>query len=238
MVSLSSESDSVTLIKQAVGRAAANRVKSGSIVGLGTGSTTAFAIQYLGESLRSGALTDIRGIPTSYQAAALARQQGIPLTTLDDVDHIDIAIDGADAVDPDKNLIKGGGAAHTQEKVVDSLADVFIVVVDRSKLVDHLGVVPVPVEVLPFAVTPAMRAIQNLGGKPEIRLAIKKDGPIITDQGNMVLDVKFDRIDDPGELNRTLNAIPGVVDSGLFVGAANVVLVGEMKQGQPVVWEM
>ncbi|MGC8711888.1 MAG: ribose-5-phosphate isomerase RpiA [Leptodesmis sp.] len=239
MVSLSSESDSITVVKQAVGKAAARRVKSGAIVGLGTGSTTAFAIQYLGEFLRSGALTNIRGIPTSYQAAALARRYGIPLTTLDDVDRIDIAIDGADAVDPQKNLIKGGGAAHTQEKVVDSLADLFIVVVDRSKLVDHLGVVPVPVEVLPFAVTPTMRAIQKLGGKPEIRMATSnKDGPVITDQGNMVLDVKFDRIDDPGELNRTLNTIPGVVDSGLFVGAAQVVLVGEMQQGEPVVWEM
>lgn len=235
---MSSEKDSSVLAKQAVGRAAASRVKSGSIVGLGTGSTTAFAIQYLGEFLRSGGLKDIRGVPTSYQAASLARQHGIPLTTLDDVDHIDIAIDGADEVDPHKNLIKGGGAAHTQEKVVDSLADVFIVVVDRSKLVDHLGVTPVPVEVLPFAVTPAMRAIQKLGGRPQIRMAINKDGPIITDQGNMVLDVKFDHIDNPGELNRTLNAIPGVVDSGLFVGAANVVLVGEMKQGQPVVWEL
>lgn len=231
--------DPVVLVKQAVGRAAADRVKSGSIVGLGTGSTTAFSIQYLGESLKSGHLKDIRGIPTSYQAAALARLYGIPLTTLDDVDHIDIAIDGADEVDPQKNLIKGGGAAHTQEKVVDSLADMFIVVVDRSKLVDHLGVSPVPVEVLPFAVTPAIRAIQALGGRPQIRMASgNKDGPVITDQGNMVLDVKFDQIDNPEDLNRTLNAIPGVVDSGLFVGAADIVLVGEIQQDQPVVWEL
>lgn len=231
--------DPVVLVKQAVGRAAADRVKSGYIVGLGTGSTTAFSIQYLGESLKSGHLKDIRGIPTSYQAAALARRYGIPLTTLDDIDHIDIAIDGADEVDPQKNLIKGGGAAHTQEKVVDSLADMFIVVVDRSKLVDHLGVSPVPVEVLPFAVTPAIRAIQALGGRPQIRIASgNKDGPVITDQGNMVLDVKFDQIDNPEDLNRTLNAIPGVVDSGLFVGAADIVLVGEIQQDQPVVWEL
>jgi ribose 5-phosphate isomerase A len=168
----------------------------------------------------------------------LARHYGIPLTTLDDVETIDIAIDGADEVDPHKNLIKGGGAAHTQEKVIDSLADLFIVVVDRSKLVEKLGVAPVPVEVLSFAVTPAMREIQKLGGKPEIRMAINKDGPVITDQGNMVLDVKFDQIDAPGELNRTLNTIPGVVDSGLFVGAADIVLVGEVLDGQPVVREM
>ncbi len=232
------ERELVELMKQEVGRVAAKRVKSNSIVGLGTGSTTAFAIKFLGERLKSGELNNIRGIPTSFQAAALARHYGIPLTTLDDVETIDIAIDGADEVDPHKNLIKGGGAAHTQEKVIDSLADCFVVVVDRSKLVEKLGVGPVPVEVLPFAVTPAMREIQKLGGKPQIRMAINKDGPVITDQGNMVLDVKFDQIDDPGELNRTLNTIPGVVDSGLFVGAADIVLVGEVVDGQPVVREM
>jgi ribose 5-phosphate isomerase A len=232
------EPNLVELMKQEVGRVAASRVQSDSIVGLGTGSTTAFAIRFLGERLKSGDLKNIRGIPTSFQAAALARHHGIPLTTLDDVETIDIAIDGADEVDPHKNLIKGGGAAHTQEKVVDSLADFFIVVVDRSKLVEKLGVAPVPVEVLPFAVNPAMREIRKLGGKPAIRMAINKDGPVITDQGNMVLDVKFEQIDDPGELNRTLNTIPGVVDSGLFVGAADIVLVGEVLDGQPVVREM
>lgn len=230
--------DLIELMKQEVGRAAANRVQSDSIVGLGTGSTTAFAIQFLGERLKSGDLKNIRGIPTSFQAAALARHHGISLTTLDDVEAIDIAIDGADEVDPQKNLIKGGGAAHTQEKVVDSLAELFIVVVDRSKLVEKLGVAPVPVEVLPFAVTPAMREIRKLGGQPVIRMAVNKDGPVITDHGNMVLDVKFDQINDPGELNRTLNAVPGVVDSGLFVGAADIVLVGEVVDGQPVVHEM
>lgn len=235
---MSASLDPVTLMKQEVGRVAANRVQSDSIVGLGTGSTTAFAIQHLGELLKSGDVKNIRGIPTSFQAAFLARQHGIPLTTLDDVTHIDIAIDGADEVDPHKNLIKGGGAAHTQEKVVDSLAELFIVVVDRSKLVEKLGVAPVPVEVIPFAVTPAMRQIEKLGGRPVIRMAINKDGPIITDQGNLVLDVKFDQIDDPGELNRTLNTIPGVVDSGLFAGAADIVLVGELQDGQPIVREM
>ena len=144
--------DPVKLMKQEVGRVAANRVKSGSIVGLGTGSTTAFAIQFLGERLKSGELMDIRGIPTSFQASVLAKQFGIPLTTLDEVDRIDIAIDGADEVDPQKNLIKGGGAAHTREKIVDSLAELFIVVVDSSKLVDRLGsTFPLPVEVLPMA---------------------------------------------------------------------------------------
>lgn len=233
------EGELVQLMKQEVGRAAANLVTSGSIVGLGTGSTAAFAIQHLGERLHSGELKDIKGVPTSFQSAALARQHQIPLTTLDDVEFLDVAIDGADEVDPQKNLIKGGGAAHTQEKVVDSLAKLFVVVVDRAKLVDRLGVSPVPVEVLPFAVTPAMREIKKLGGNPEIRMAgNSKDGPVITDQGNMVLDVKFELIADPGELNRILNTVPGVVDSGLFVGAAHIVLVGDIRDGQPVVWQL
>ncbi|WAL59738.1 ribose-5-phosphate isomerase RpiA [Thermocoleostomius sinensis] len=230
--------DPVTVMKQEVGRAAANRVKSGSIVGLGTGSTTAFAIQCLGERLRSGELTDIRGVPTSFQASVLAKQHGIPLTTLDEIDRIDIAIDGADEVDPQKNLIKGGGAAHTREKIVDSLAEQFIVVVDRSKLVDRLGTTfPLPVEVLPMAVTPVMQAIEKLGGKPELRMGVKKDGPVITDQGNMVLDVTFGAIDNPAELEKTLNNIPGVLENGLFVGVADVVLVGEIKDNHPSVRE-
>jgi ribose 5-phosphate isomerase A len=231
--------DPVKLMKQEVGRVAANRVKSGSVVGLGTGSTTAFAIQFLGDRLKSGELSDIRGVPTSFQASVLAKQYGIPLTTLDEVDSIDIAIDGADEVDPYKNLIKGGGAAHTREKIVDSLAEQFIVVVDSSKLVDRLGsTFPLPVEVLPMAITPVIYAIEQLGGKPELRMGIKKDGPVITDQGNMVLDVTFAAIDNPAELEKTLNNIPGVLENGLFIGVATLVLVGEIKNNQPVVREI
>lgn len=236
---MSTATDAVTLMKQKVGKAAAERVKSGSIVGLGTGSTTAYAIQYIGERIQSGELKDIKGIPTSFQAAVLGRKYGIPLTTLDEVDHIDVAIDGADEVDPNKNLIKGGGAAHTQEKVVDTLADEFIVVVDSSKLVDKLGsTFLLPVEVLPMAMTPVMRAIAKLGGKPELRMGVKKAGPVITDQGNFVIDVKFDSIDNPAELEKTLNNLPGVLENGLFVGVTDVVLIGEIKDGQPVVREM
>jgi len=226
-------------MKQQVGKAAAERVQSGSIVGLGTGSTTAFAIQFLGDRLKSGDLKDIKGIPTSFQASVLAKKYGIPLTTLDDVERIHIAIDGADEVDPQKNLIKGGGAAHTREKIVDSLAEQFIVVVDSSKLVEKLGsTFPLPVEVLPMAVAPVTRAIEALGGKPELRLGVKKDGPVITDQGNMVLDVTFEAIDNPAELEKVLNNIPGVLENGLFVGVADIILVGEIKDGQPSVREI
>jgi ribose 5-phosphate isomerase A len=168
----------------------------------------------------------------------LAKQHGIPLTTLDEVDGIDVAIDGADEVDPQRNLIKGGGAAHTREKVVDSLAKQFIVVVDSSKIVDKLGAFPLPVEVLPMAIAPVTRALANIGGKAELRMGVNKDGPVITDQGNMVLDTKFTAIEDPAELEKTINNLPGVLENGLFVEVADIILIGEVKDGQPSVRQM
>ncbi len=236
---MTAAADPVKLMKQEVGKAAASLVKSNTIVGLGTGSTTAYTIQFLGDRLKSGELKDIVGIPTSFQAEVLAKQYGIPLTTLDAVDRIDIAIDGADEVDPQKNLIKGGGAAHTREKIVDYLAEQFIVVVDSSKVVDRLGSsFPVPVEVIPMAIAPVMRAIEALGGKPELRMGVKKAGPVITDQGNMVVDFKFETIDRPAELEKTLNNIPGVLENGIFVNCADLVLIGEVQEGQPIVRQM
>lgn len=230
--------DPVIIMKQEVGKAAASKVQSNSIVGLGTGSTTAYAIQYIGERLASGELTNIVGVPTSFQAEVLAKKYGIPLTTLDAIDHIDVAIDGADEVDPNKNMIKGGGAAHTREKVVDTLGKQFIVVVDGGKLVDRLGsTFLLPVEVIPMAVTPVMRRLEGLGGKPELRMGVKKAGPVVTDQGNLVIDVKFDRIEDPAKLEATINNIPGVLENGLFVGVADIVLVGEIIEGKPSVRE-
>jgi len=169
----------------------------------------------------------------------LAKQYGVPLTTLDEIDRIDVAIDGADEVDPQLNLIKGGGAAHTREKVVDCLAAQFIVVVDSSKIVDKLGsTFRVPIEVIPMAIAPVTRAIEKLGGKPELRMGIRKAGPVITDQGNMVIDVQFDNLDNPVELEKTLNNIPGVLENGLFVNCTDLVLVGEIKDGKPVVREI
>lgn len=232
-------SDPVQIMKQEVGIAAASRVQSDSIVGLGTGSTTAYAIEYIGERLAKGELKNIVGIPTSFQAEVLAKKYGIPLTSLDAIDKIDIAIDGADEVDPQKNLIKGGGAAHTREKVVDTLADQFIVVVDSGKLVDKLGsTFLLPVEVIPMAVTPVMNKLAKLGGKPELRMGVKKAGPVVTDQGNLVIDVKFEQIDNPAELEKTINNFPGVLENGLFVGVADLVLIGEIKDGKPIIREM
>ena len=231
--------DPIKVMKEEVGKAAASLVKSDSIVGLGTGSTTAYALQYLGYRIQIGELENIVGIPTSFQAEVLARQYGIPLTTLDEVDRIDIAIDGADEVDPQKNLIKGGGAAHTREKVIDTLAEVFIVVVDSGKLVERLGsTFLLPVEVIPMAVSPVMRTLGRLGGQPQLRMGVKKAGPVVTDQGNLVIDVKFDIIDDPAGLEVQINNIPGVLENGLFVGVTDAVLIGEIIDGTPAVREM
>jgi ribose 5-phosphate isomerase A len=218
------------LMKREVGKAAAARVQSNTIIGLGTGSTTAFAIEYIGSRLQSGEITNVKGIPTSFQARVLAKQYGIPLTTLDEAATIHLAIDGADEVDPQKNLIKGGGAAHTQEKIIDALAEQFIVVVDNTKIVDRLGsTFLLPVEVLPMAVTPVMRAIEKLGGQPQLRMGVKKAGPVVTDQGNLVIDVKFADIPNPSELEKTLNNLPGVLENGLFVGVADLILVGKVN---------
>ena len=227
-------SDPVKTMKQEVGRAAADRVKSDSVVGLGSGSTAAFAIEYIGDRLAKGEIKNVVGVPTSFQSEVLAKQFNIPLVTLDAIDRIDVAIDGADEVDPDKNLIKGGGAAHTREKVVDSLADEFIVVVDEGKLVDKLGsTFLLPVEVIPMALAPVMRSLAKLGGKPELRMGVKKAGPVVTDQGNLVIDVKFDHIKNPAEMEKEINNLPGVLENGIFVGVADIIMVGKIVDGKP-----
>jgi ribose 5-phosphate isomerase A len=217
--------------KRLAGIEAAALVRSGFVVGLGTGSTAAFAIAELGRRVREEGLS-IRGIPTSFSAAILARDSGIPLAALDDVASIDLAIDGADEIDPGKNLIKGGGAAHTREKVIASAAARFVVVADESKLVARLGEkAPVPVEVIPMAFSPVLRRLRSLGAVPEIRMGHRKDGPVITDQGNFIIDARFARIDDPAALERAINEIPGVLDNGLFIGMAETVLIGSTGSG-------
>lgn len=232
--------DAVTVMKQEVGRAAAALVESNTIVGLGTGSTTAYAIQFIGDRLAAGEIENVVGIPTSFQAEVLAKQYNIPLVGLDAVDHIDLAIDGADEVDPDKNLIKGGGAAHTREKVVDALANKFVVVVDSGKMVDSLNsTFLLPVEVIPMAIAPVTRQLEALGAKAELRMGVRKAGPVVTDEGNLVLDLKFENgIDDPAAMEKTINNIPGVLENGLFVGVADLILVGEIIDGKPQVREV
>jgi ribose 5-phosphate isomerase A len=212
--------------KQSVGLRVAEWVESGMTVGLGTGSTAAHAIRALGARVRRDHL-DIRGVPTSFFAERLAREVGIPVESLDTVDHIDLAFDGADEVSPVLDLIKGRGAAQTREKVVATASSRFIVLVDDRKLVERLGTrMPVPVEVLPMALAPVQRALRALGGEPVLRMGEKKDGPVVTDQGFWVIDARFDGIDHPAVLGAAIKALPGVLDHGLFCGIASDVLVG------------
>jgi ribose 5-phosphate isomerase A len=207
--------------KRNAGEAAADLAADGMVVGLGTGSTAAHAIRALGERVDAG--LDIAGIPTSYQSRALAREVGIPIATLEDATP-DLAIDGADQV-AGGDLVKGGGAAHAREKFVDAAAARFVVVADETKLVDALDH-PVPVEVLPDAVPVVEAAIEDLDGKPILRAAERKDGPVVTDNGNLVLDCDFGTIAEPAELARALSGTPGVVEHGLFVGLSDAVYVG------------
>lgn len=200
--------------KKAAGEAAAKLVKSGMVVGLGTGSTVAWTIKRLGERIRGEDL-DFWGVPTSFQAENLAIASVIKLTTLNQHPILDLAIDGADQVDHNLYVIKGGGAAHTREKVVACSARRFVIVADESKYVQKLTW-PVPVEVLPFAFRLVERRLTELGGKPVLRQGMRKDGPVITDNGNFVMDVDFGVIEDPKGLAAKISPIPGVVEHGIF----------------------
>lgn len=215
-------------LKQNVGKKASELIEDGQIVGLGTGSTTHHFIKYLGQRVQEEKL-DIQAIPTSYQSLILAREVGIKLTTLDEYD-IDIAVDGADEVSTSLDLIKGGGAAHTKEKLVDYNAEKFIVIVDYTKKVEKLGEFPVPIEIIPESLRTVKNQLMELGGKPELRMGIQKDGPVITDNGNFILDTKFNTIEKPKELEIQLNTIPGVVENGIFAGKTDKVIIGKPDQ--------
>ena len=208
--------------KRRAGESAAELVVDGAVVGLGTGTTAAWAIRALGDAVDAG--LDVRGIPTSYQSRRLALDEGITVTTLDAVTGIDLSIDGADQV-AGRDLLKGGGAAHAREKIIDRAADRFVVVVDTEKLSETLSR-PIPLEVLPDARPVVESAIEDLGGDPTLRAASEKDGPVITDNGNLVLDCSFGQIDDPRGLASSLAELPGVLEHGLFVGMADEIHVG------------
>jgi ribose 5-phosphate isomerase A len=208
-----------------------NHVQSGMRVGIGSGSTVVFAVERLAEKIQDGTLADILAICTSFQTTLLCREKGIQVTTLDDprVDGVlDVAIDGADEFDPDLNLIKGGGGAHTQEKIVDSAAKIFVVIVDEKKQSGALGEKwAVPIEVIPAGLRPVMKALETLGAEPVLRMGEKvKAGPVISDNGNFIVDAKFGVIEDPARLDEQLNRIPGIVDHGLFVNMASVLYMG------------
>ena len=229
--------DLQTQMKIAVAKAAVDQIEDGMVLGLGSGSTAALMIQSLGEKLKEGSLRDIVGVTTSFQGEVLATQLGIPLKAFSAVSQIDLAIDGADEVDPAFQLIKGGGACHVQEKLVASLADRFVVVVDSTKIVKKLNLdFRLPVEVLPSAWQLVQKRIKSLGAEASLRMAKKKAGPIVTDQGNLVLDVAFrNGIEDPQALEKQLNNFPGVLENGLFINLTDEVLVGEIINGSTIV---
>ncbi|MFB6298711.1 MAG: ribose-5-phosphate isomerase RpiA [Halobacteriales archaeon] len=208
--------------KRIAGEAAAESVEDGMVVGLGSGSTAAYAIRAIGQRVDAG--LDIKGVPTSFQSRTVAKEVGIPLLALEDVTRIDLAIDGADQV-ANGQLIKGGGAAHTREKIVDTAAERFIVVVDETKLAAELSH-PVPIEVLADARSIVADQLEALGAETALREGANKDGPVVTDNGHLVIDCDFGTIERPKARASELCALPGVLDHGLFIDLADAIYVG------------
>ena len=211
--------------KAAAGRRAAEFVSDGMMVGLGTGSTAEYAIRRLADRVKEEGLR-ISAVPTSLRTELLARESGIPLVDINGVGRIDLTIDGADEIDHAFNMIKGGGGALFREKVVARASKLEIIVIDPAKLVKRLGERwAVPVEVVPFGWAQTARALHALGCEARLR-GSSEDRPYRTDNGNVLLDCRFRTIDDPSELEKKINAVPGVVESGLFIGLAHRLVIG------------
>jgi len=216
--------DNLESLKELAAKAAIEYVKDGDVVGLGTGSTARYVVLELGKLVKAG--LRIQGVPTSRATAELARQQHIPLIDQDNAWVIDVAIDGADQVDPGFSLIKGGGGALLKEKIVAASAKRFIVMVDHTKRVPVLGgSFPLPIEVIPFGWGSTAREIETLT-KSRVVLRERNGGPFQTEAGNMILDIHIDRIDQPRDLETSLNQIPGIVETGLFVNRTDLLIVG------------
>jgi len=210
--------------KERAGQAALQYVQSGMVLGLGSGSTSECFIRALGDALHAGRFRDIRGIPTSIQSERLAAQVGIPLLPLTRSLQIDLAIDGADEIDPALNLVKGLGGALLREKIIEQNSRQFIVIADSSKLVDTLGSrCPVPVEVLPFAEAAQVEFLRSLGAAPEQRM----DGnrPYVTDNGHHIYHCTFGPISAPAQLDAHMHARAGIVETGLFLGMAQRAII-------------
>jgi len=211
---------------------AVKHVKNGFVLGLGSGSTAAYAIQEMERRIKQEGLR-ILGVPTSYQALLVAVDCGIPLTTLNEHPQLDLTIDGADQIDGSLNLIKGMGGALTREKIVASASKQLIIVVDETKLVERLGTNhSVPVEVLPFALPTVMLKVREIGGKPVLREGKGKVGPVVTDNGNFIIDVDFGPVSTPKELDSLLKSVSGVIETGLFVEMADIIYVGKPTEVQ------
>ena len=212
--------------KQIAGETAAIKfIESGMVVGLGTGSTTRFAILKIGERIKNKELAIRGGIPTSRGSEELAKSAGIPLLSLGEISYVDVTIDGADEIDEQFRLIKGGGGALLREKMVASITKKEVIVVDPAKIVKTLGKeFPLPVEIVRFGWEHLQKCLAKLECEPKLRF---KDGkPFITDNGNYIIDCKFQGIADPEKINAELDRIPGVVENGLFIGLTHVVVVG------------
>lgn len=205
-------------------------IKSGMNVGLGTGSTAAFMVRGLGQLYREGRLTELQCVPTSVTTRELAQEQGLPVLPINEVDRLDITIDGTDEYDADLNLIKGGGGALLREKIVASLSERFIIIADASKTVSQLGAFPLPVEVVPFAWKPVASKLEKFGIKPILRSSSDTDVPYKTDQGNFILDLHTEGIEDLPKMKWLLEGLPGVVEHGLFLDMADEVFLG--KEGR------
>jgi ribose 5-phosphate isomerase A len=216
---------SLEALKKEAAEKAVEEIKDGMVLALGTGSTAKYAIIKIGELWQAGALANIVGIPTSQGTAALARDYDIPLVTLDEYERIDLAIDGADEVDPNLELIKGLGGALLREKMIEMAVDRLIVVVDETKIVQKLGThSPLPVEVTQFAWRAHARWLERLGCTPALRGG--DEAPYVTDNGNYIIDCTFPNgIDNPAELGATLRSRPGILEHGLFLGMADEVIV-------------
>ena len=224
-------------IKEMVGKAVVEAlVKSGMKLGLGTGSTAIPAVQHIGALLAEGKLSGILAVSTSFQTTIECEKWGIPLFTLNSREiggTLDLTIDGADEVDPKNQLIKGGGGAVLLEKIVAYASAAYAIVVDESKLVENLGIkFPLPVEVIPDARIPVTLALQKLGAEVVLREAVRKAGPVITDRGNLLLDMRFKSPQEPAVLEVELNRIPGVVENGFFTGPRDRSLVPRVFIGK------
>lgn len=209
--------------KEAAARASMRYVHEGQVVGLGSGSTSTYMVQFLGDRVKAG--LKIRGVPSSEKIHQLAQSLKIPLTTLTECPELDVAIDGADQIDSQLSLIKGGGGALLREKIVASAAKQFVIIADSSKVVPTLGSFPVPVEVIAFAQPVVKRKIEALGASVQLRQA--GGSAFVTDEGHHILDCSFGQIPDPAALAGKLSGITGVVEHGLFIGMAGVVLVAK-----------
>lgn len=218
--------DRTDALKRAAGYAAAEQVREGMVLGLGTGSTVAHFLDRIGERVARGELRDLRGVPTSVRTASAARDRGIGITHLEDHPVLDLTVDGADEVDPSLNLIKGLGGALLREKIVAQASRRVLIIVDEGKRVERLGIrTPLPVEVVPFGWSAVRRFVTERGADAVLR--DDGGGPYVTDNGNYVLDCRFrDGIDEPERLDDELRGRAGLLETGLFLGVADAVIVG------------